>query len=57
MMAATAHEPLGLGTPIADETEYERALMVVDQLVEATQEDDAHPFGAWIRSRALRSRA
>ena len=32
------HEQLGLGAPIADETEYARALMVIDELVVNRQE-------------------
>jgi HTH-type transcriptional regulator/antitoxin HigA len=51
------HEQLGLGAPIADEAEYERALMVVDQLVEATQEDDAHPLWGLVSVAGERIRA
>jgi HTH-type transcriptional regulator / antitoxin HigA len=51
------HEQLGLGAPIADETEYKRALMVVDQLVEATQEDDAHPLWVLVSVAGDRIRA
>jgi HTH-type transcriptional regulator/antitoxin HigA len=51
------HEQLGLGTPIADETEYGRALAVVDRLVEATQGDDAHPLWGLVAVAGERIRA
>jgi HTH-type transcriptional regulator/antitoxin HigA len=51
------HEQLGLGAPIADEAEYRCALEVVDQLVEATQGDDAHPLWGLVAVAGERIRA
>jgi HTH-type transcriptional regulator/antitoxin HigA len=38
------HEALGLGAPIADEAEYEQALTMVGDLVDATNGEDGHPL-------------
>lgn len=38
------HEALGVGAPIAEEADYARALALVDQLVDATGGQDAHPL-------------
>jgi HTH-type transcriptional regulator/antitoxin HigA len=42
------HEALGLGTPIADEAQYEQALAVVDALFDETAKDPAHPLGGLV---------
>ena len=51
------HEALGLGTPIADEAEYGRALAVVDELVEATDGQETHPLWGLIAIAGDRIRA
>jgi HTH-type transcriptional regulator/antitoxin HigA len=38
------HEALGVGSPIADEAEYDRSLALVEQLVDATHGEDGHPL-------------
>lgn len=39
------HEALGIGSPIADEVQYEHALRSVDELFDETADDPAHPLG------------
>jgi HTH-type transcriptional regulator / antitoxin HigA len=51
------HEALGLGAPIAGEAEYERALAEVDQMVEATDGQEAHPLWGLIAVAGDRIRA
>jgi HTH-type transcriptional regulator/antitoxin HigA len=51
------HEALSLGAPIASEAEYERALMQVEQMVEATGGDDGHPLWGLISIAGDRIRA
>ncbi len=55
-------ETMGLGRPVADDGEYERALAVVDALVDATDGDEMHPLWRLIavagdRVRAYENRA
>lgn len=38
------HEALGLGAPIADEAQYERALAFVDQVFDEVARDATHPL-------------
>ena len=42
------HEALGLGSAIADEIEYERALAFVDQVFDAVAQDPSHPLGGLV---------
>ncbi len=56
------HEALGLGRPISSETEYEQALVAVEELVQAAGADDSHPLWALVgvagdRIRAYESQA
>jgi HTH-type transcriptional regulator / antitoxin HigA len=51
------HEALGLGSPIASEAEYERALSEVDQMVDATNGQEAHPLWGLIGVAGDRIRA
>lgn len=50
------HEALGLGSPIADEAQYERMLALVDELFETTAGDAAHPLGGLVSLLADRIR-
>lgn len=50
------HEALGLGAPIADEAQYERALDFVDQVFDEVARDAAHPLGGLVDLLADRIR-
>ena len=50
------HEALGLGGPIADEVQYERAIGFVDQVFDAVARDAAHPLGGLVHLLADRIR-
>ena len=50
------HEALGLGAPIADEAQYERAIGFVDQVFDAVARDAAHPLGGLVQLLADRIR-
>ncbi len=51
------HEALGIGTPILDEQQYERALAFVDQVFDEVARDPAHPLGGLVDLLADRIRS
>lgn len=51
------HEALGVGSPIADEAEYERALAFVEQVFDQVALDPSHPLGGLVDLLADRIRA
>lgn len=51
------HEALGVGAPIADETQYERVLAFVDQVFDDVARDPSHPLGGLVDLLADRIRA
>lgn len=50
------HEALGVGAPIADELQYERALAFVDQVFDKVAQDASHPLGGLVDLLAGRIR-
>jgi HTH-type transcriptional regulator/antitoxin HigA len=50
------HEEMGLGRPIADEGEYQRAFEVIDQLVDAAGGDESHALWGLIAAAGDRVR-
>lgn len=50
------HEALGVGSPIADEAQYERTLSFVDQVFDDVARDPAHPLGGLVDLLADRIR-
>ncbi len=54
---AALHEALGLGAPIADEAQYERALAFVEQVFDEVALDPSHPLGGLVDLLADRIRA
>ena len=51
------HEALGVGSPIADEAQYERALAFVEQVFDRVAADPTHPLGGLVDLLAERIRA
>ena len=51
------HEALGVGAPLADEAQYERALAFVEQVFEEVAHDPEHPLGGLVDLLADRIRA
>ncbi len=51
------HEALGLGSPIADEAQYERALAFVEQVFDQVAADPSHSLGGLVDLLADRIRA
>ena len=50
------HEALGVGAPLADEAQYERALAFVEQVFDDVAADPEHPLGGLIALLADRIR-
>ena len=50
------HEALGVGTPFADEAQYERALAFVDDVFDEVARDPVHPLGGLVALLADRIR-
>ena len=51
------HEALGVGSPIADEAQYERALAFVEQVFDQVAADPSHPLEGLVDLLADRIRA
>ena len=51
-----SHEALGVGAPLADEAQYERALGFVEQVFDDVAGDPEHPLGGLIDLLADRIR-
>ena len=47
------HEALGIGSPIADEAQYERALAFVEQVFDDVARDPKHPLGGLVDNAGL----
>ena len=50
------HEALGVGTPFADEAQYEHALAFVDDVFDEVARDPVHPLGGLVALLADRIR-
>lgn len=51
------HEALGVGAPIANKAQYERAFAFVEQVFDQVAADPAHPLGGLVDLLAERIRA
>ncbi|HSI61101.1 MAG TPA: transcriptional regulator [Ideonella sp.] len=51
------HEAFGIGAPIADEAQYQRALSFIDEVFDDVARDPAHPLGGLVELLADRIRA
>jgi HTH-type transcriptional regulator/antitoxin HigA len=51
------HEAVGVGTPIADDAQYERMLAFIDEVFDEVSKNPAHPLGGLVELMADRIRA
>jgi HTH-type transcriptional regulator/antitoxin HigA len=51
------HEAVGVGTPIADDAQYERMLAFIDEVFDEVSKNPGHPLGGLVDLMADRIRA